>query len=102
MTQYEARQYAMAHNDVIFLDIRSFQEHRERAIPGSLHLSYFEMSYQRAWQVLGQPDMRPVMVYCRSGAHSGPAVRRLRQYGYNAVDMGGLDEWEGPLVGYWA
>lgn len=100
MNQYYPYQYPPVQEGVIYLDIRSWQEHQERSIPGSLYLNYYELNYQRARQVLGQPDGRTVMVYCRSGAHSGPAVQRLRQYGYRAQDMGSLSDWEGPLVGY--
>lgn len=89
--------YLREHRAVL-LDIRSMPEHRELRIPGSMHLNYFELNMQNARRVLGNPGPI-VLVYCRNGVHSAPVVDKLHQYGYQAVDMGGIDGWPWKLEG---
>lgn len=97
----DARLY-LRERQAVTLDIRSMPEYRERRIPGSLHLNYFELNQQTTRRVLGNPGPMMVLVYCRNGVHSRPVAEKLRQYGYHAYDMGGIDNWpwrlEGTLV----
>lgn len=38
---------------------------------------------------------RPVAVFCAAGARAGRAVDLLRQYGHEAVNIGGFGDWCG-------
>ena len=41
----------------------------------------------------------PIYAYCLSGARSAQACRELERQGYtNAVNMGGIGNWSGPLA----
>lgn len=93
----EARQ-RLDKRSAVALDIRTLSEHRERRIPGSLHLNYMELNQQTARRVLGRTGLL-VLVYCRSGRHSSPVAEKLRRYGYNAIDMGSIDDWQWALEG---
>lgn len=100
----EAKAYLAEHPEAILLDIRSLAEYRERRIPGSRHLSRFELTCGNAYRVLGPPPSRGavtslVMVYCRTGLHSDAAVARLRQCGYKAINVGSIRDWQWELEG---
>jgi len=38
------------------------------------------------------PD-RPIWVYCKKGKRAGMAVRILRHMGFDAVSLGGVEQW---------
>lgn len=82
----------------IFLDVQTPVEYAERHIPNSLNIDYYTMSEREIHSKLPDKE-RLILVYCRSGSRSKPVVRKLRNMNYRAVDIGGLDDWQGNLEG---
>lgn len=81
----------------IVLDVRTRSEYAAGHIPGARLIPHTEL-VQRAPAELPDRDA-VVLVYCRSGARSAYAARRLIELGYNNVfDLGGLIRWDGPIT----
>lgn len=94
----EAQEYIRSRPDTVILDIRTGREYAEQRAQGSIHLDFMELSPGRAACLL--PDRRrPVMVYCRAGVHSKTAASMLRQWGYDAADIGSIHDWSGVFEG---
>ena len=79
----------------VLLDVRTPEEYSQGCLPGSLNIPL-----QQLEQVLqAVPDKyTPLYVYCRSGARSQAAQKKLYSMGYHHVtDLGGLIYYQGPL-----
>jgi Rhodanese-like domain. len=75
--------------DVILVDVRTPEEHRQKRIPGSILLPDYELK-SRAEEVLPDKDAK-IVVYCRSGRRSAEAAKVLKEMGYkNVYDLGGI------------
>ena len=75
--------------DVILVDVRTPEEHRQKRIPGSILLPDYELK-SRAEEVLPDNDAK-IVVYCRSGRRSAEAAKVLKEMGYkNVYDLGGI------------
>jgi phage shock protein E len=70
----------------VFIDVRSEWEFEEGHLPNAKNIPLEEVAFRI-------PDFRkaegPVVLYCRSGARSGMAVRLLQQAGIDNVYNGG-------------
>jgi phage shock protein E len=70
----------------VFIDVRSDWEFEEDHLPNAKHIPLEEVAFHI-------PDFRneegPIVLYCRSGARSGMAVRLLQQAGIKNVYNGG-------------
>ena len=74
------------------LDVRSAVEHAQGHIPGVKLAPLPELSRRLA--DLGLDPRRPVVAICKSGNRSRPAVRLLRNNGFQARQLaGGMDAW---------
>ena len=81
-------------HDALLVDVRSAEERRIAAIPGSLHVPMSQLA-DRLPEVA--PDYkRPVITYCAVGARSLRALSTLDELGYeDAVSMaGGIVAWQ--------
>ncbi len=81
--------------DVVFLDVRTVEEHRAKAIPGSQLIPVQELE-SRVDELQPVKDKK-IVVYCRSGNRSGTAADILQKHGFNVVNLsGGMLQWGGP------
>lgn len=86
--------YKMAKNGIL-LDVRTAQEYAQGHIPESINIDLASLN-----QVLEKiPDKKtPVFVYCRSGARSSRAVRKMKKAGYfDVTNIGGIENYHGKL-----
>lgn len=75
--------------DLVLIDVRSPEEHRERHIPGSLNYPLESLE-----EIPAQYRQSILVVYCESGVRAGQAVEILGEMGYEQVyNLGGLDNW---------
>lgn len=78
---------------VQLLDVRTEREFRHSHIPGARHLAIQHFT-RAAVEQSGLDPQRPVVAICLSAHRSIPAVRRLRQMGYEARQLrGGMRAW---------
>ena len=83
-------------NGALLLDVRQPHEFQERNIAGAINVPVGELDthipdIER--RVQGDRS-HPIVVYCRSGARSGMAKRKLEASGFTAVtNLGGIDDW---------
>ena len=75
----------------VLLDVRTPDEYAAGHIPGSVN---HPLEHLRDYD--GDPNM-PIYAYCRSGARSGRAVALLREMDYEAVNIGGIIDYQGEL-----
>ena len=82
-------------SNVVFLDVRTVEEHRAKAIPGSQLIPVQELE-SRVNELQPVKDKK-IVVYCRSGNRSGKAANILQKHGFNVVNLsGGMMRWNGP------
>lgn len=83
---------AKATPGAVVLDVREEQEYAKGHVPGSVNLPLGRVA------AISLPQQTPLFVYCLSGARSRQACAELRQLGYQAVNLGGVMGYKGPLV----
>jgi len=83
--------YELARNEpVLFLDVRTPEEHAQERIPGSVLVPLDELRLR--YREL--PKDKKLVVYCRSGERSAYATYALRRLGYEAYNLaGGILAW---------
>lgn len=82
-------------SDVVFLDVRTVEEHRAKAIPNSQLIPVQEL--ESRMDELQPVKDKKIVVYCRSGNRSGTAADILQKHGFNVVNLsGGMLQWNGP------
>jgi phage shock protein E len=83
--------------EITVLDVREQSEYDSGHIQGAVLLPSGSVQ-EKAAEVLPDKDAT-ILVYCRSGARSGAAVRTLLSLGYTHVyDLGGLMDWPYEVV----
>lgn len=83
--------------DYVIVDVRSQKEYDAGHIPGAVCIPVDEIRRTPPEQ-LPNPAQQ-IFVYCRSGARSRKAAKKLARLGYtNVFEMGGISTWEGQLV----
>lgn len=75
----------------LLLDVRTPEEYRSGHVPGAKNLPLDRLGE------LELPKDRPVFAYCLSGARSAQATAWLRRQGYEAMNLGGIGSYRGPL-----
>lgn len=79
------------------LDIRTPEDRKEWAIPGSIHVNAYERLKAGEPDALSGVDLpkdRPVVTICNAGKVSQVAAEQLRQRGIDAVPLaGGMKSW---------
>lgn len=79
--------------EVLVLDVREPEEYATGHLPGARLLPVGTIDAAQAARVIPAKESE-VFVYCRSGARSRQAVRRLHALGYTrAVNIGGILDW---------
>ncbi|ERJ94583.1 rhodanese-like domain-containing protein [Treponema lecithinolyticum] len=76
----------------IIVDVRTKGEYEQAHIPSAILIPNETIGTQRPEQL---PDLdAEIIVYCRSGARSRQAVKKLAAMGYTRVyDLGGIMSW---------
>ena len=87
----EAHQKLKAGTPPLLVDVRTREEYREARIPGSKLVPLHELD-QRMREL---DKTRSILLYCRSGARSGAALRMLKGKNYPRVShiRGGIIAW---------
>ena len=82
--------------DFFLIDVRTPEEYAGGHIPSALLLPYDTIS---TTSVPTAEKNALIILYCRSGARAGTAMRTLESLGYtNVHNFGGVAKWEGPLT----
>lgn len=77
----------------VVIDVRTEGEYAQGHIAGSINIPMDKV------QVIlnNYTKETPLYIYCLSGARSDSVVSYLEDLGYNAIDMGGIMNWEGNV-----
>lgn len=91
----EVKEFAavLANGRTLLVDVRTAEEYQEGHIAGALNIDVkrddFDSVARRAL-----PEGRMVALYCRSGVRSKAAAGKLKEAGYDVVDLsGGYNAW---------
>ena len=84
---------ALSNSKVQLIDVRTPEEFAQGAIPRAVNIDVTNNSFEKDIQKLDKT--KPVYVYCRSGARSHTAARKMVALGFTEViDLkGGYLEW---------
>lgn len=77
-------------NGALLLDVRTPEEFNERHLEGAVNIPVQELVARV--RELGA-KVRPIVVYCRSGARSAAAASLMKTEGYEVLDIGGIGNW---------
>lgn len=89
----EAKERLSANKNIIVLDVRTPEEHREIRIPHSVSLPLNSLKSGIA-KVAKDKDAE-IIVYCLSGMRASQAYSQLASMGYtNVSNMGGIQSWK--------
>lgn len=78
--------------NAVLLDVRSEQEYQDGHLQGSVNIPINKIAG------INISKDKPLFVYCLSGARAGRAVAFLQKTGYEAVNIGGISNYNGTLV----
>ena len=93
----EALGMMQAHPDAIIVDVRTLAEFESGHIQKAINIPNEHISNQPL-ELLPELDAT-ILLYCRSGARSSQAARKLLSIGYtNVIDFGGVIDWPYGLV----
>jgi phage shock protein E len=77
--------------DVVWIDVRSDEEHRDNHIAGDTHIPFRQIAEQIGAHVSDKDA--EIALYCASGGRSWIAKRTLDELGYTRVsNAGGIDQ----------
>lgn len=76
----------------VLLDVRSEEEYQEGHLEGSINLPINRLP------TISIDKSVPIFIYCLSGARARRAEAFLRKSGYEAVNFGGINGYQGKLV----
>jgi phage shock protein E len=78
--------------DAVVLDVRTAAEFASEHLEVARNVDILQDGFIERVEELGVDREQPVYLYCRSGNRSGHAARLLRQRGYRAFNVGGLND----------
>lgn len=87
----EGAQRARNTPGALLIDVRTPEEYAAGHLPGSRNIPLDRISGAELERE------RPLFLYCHSGARSSQACALLKRRGYNAVNIGGVTHYHGPL-----
>jgi len=92
LSAQQAKEWIDSKEDVIILDVRTPGEFTAAHIEGAINIANETISDERPSLL---PDLdATILVYCRSGARSAQASKKLLALGYTEVyDFGGIINW---------
>ncbi len=98
ISEDEAIEFMEENTGYIILDVRTEEEFAQKHIPGAINIPNEEIGKD---EIAELPDKEQIiMVYCRSGNRSKQAAKKLVEMGYtNVVEFGGINNWQGEVVG---
>ena len=76
--------------EAILLDVRRDDEWNQTHADLAVHLPYEDIMNGATPASVGQ---KKVYLYCVTGGRAGAATEMLQRKGYDAVSIGGLDDW---------
>ena len=89
----QAHELMQREADYCFFDVREDEEYATGHADGAVLFPLDSIDEETAADMIPETDT-PVLLYCRSGARSYQAARRLSELGYTRVyDLGGLNGW---------
>ena len=90
--------HQMQQEGAVLIDVRSAEEHEEKAIKGSVSIPLDELEERLPEEY---PDLGQVLIfYCSKGIRSQTAVERSRALGYVEIySMGSIDGWSYEMQG---
>lgn len=88
----------MVGDGIQLIDVRTPEEFAEGHIEGATNVNYNAPNF--AQNVVNEFDtIRPVALYCRSGARSHHAAVQLTSKGFTVYELdGGIMAWKGDLI----
>lgn len=72
------------------IDVRTAEEYRQGHVPGSRNIPLAQIHTLRHGSA-------PLYLYCQSSARSARACALLKRSGSQAINMGGISAYSGPL-----
>jgi rhodanese-related sulfurtransferase len=86
-------QLIVANENVQLIDVRTPQEYADGFIKGAKNINVNDTNFESEIQKLDKT--KPVYIYCRSGARSQTAAKKMVELGFNqVVDLqGGYMNW---------
>jgi len=97
MSMKEAQLELDKDKNIVLLDVRTTDEHRQARIKGSINVPLDRIPVSLA-QKVADKNAR-IFVYCLSGGRSSQACQWMEQNGYtNVTNIGGINSWGGPVV----
>lgn len=87
----------MDSGSAVVLDVRTPAEYQSGRIPGSQMIDFYSPSFRNDIQKLD--PAQTYLVYCRSGARSGQAVKLMTEMGFaDCYNLEyGIIGWDGPV-----
>ena len=83
-------------SNVQLVDVRTAEEFADGHIPGAVNIDVKRDDFDEL-AAAGLDSGRPVAVYCRSGARSKVAAKRLAGKGFTVYELdNGFMNWDGP------
>lgn len=88
----------MKEKNVVILDVRTPEEFQSGYIKGAILINVQSAGFDAAIQKLDK--QKTYLVYCRSGARSMNAARKMKSAGFEQLYNldGGIMGWNGPVV----
>ena len=84
-------------DEYVFLDVRTLNEHRAKAIPNSPVIPVQEL--ESRVNELNKYKDKKIVVYCRSGNRSKRGTDILINHGFDAENLeGGMNKWQGAVI----
>lgn len=74
-------------SDIVWIDVRTAQEHQARHIPGHINISHEFI--EDGIKALNLSVSQPIRLYCRTGRRSGIAAEVLKNMGFLDVENAG-------------
>jgi len=97
ITSKELRERMEEREDTVILDVREENEYLGRHIKGAIWIpkSKFDKGEKEVEDKIKKIDKGAfIVVHCGSGQRSLYVVRKLRERGYNAVNLDGISVWD--------
>jgi rhodanese-related sulfurtransferase len=97
----EAYQWITSDPNFMILDLRTPEEYAQGHIAKSRLLNFYDSSFKTQLETMDRNQ--PYIIYCRSGARSGEAMKTMQEMGFRKVFniKGGTLAWQAkgyPLV----
>ncbi len=93
----EGKEMLDSDKNILLLDVRTPEEFAQGRINGSVLMPDYDVPLLAPERIKDKD--KKIIVYCRSGARSNGAARKLVSMGYtNVYDMGGIMSWSYGVV----